>query len=612
MAPKPQPKKPQGAPAPSPARAGGLPPILLAALVLAAAVLPYLQAVRYEFVWDDRVLVGPDLDVRGPGDLARLWRLPFDSLLRDSAENRSYFRPATLYTLAADRALHGDRPAGYHATNIAWNALAALLLWLFLRDLTRRPLASTAGACLFALHPAHPESVAFVSGRTDLVAGAFVFASLWAAVRWGPRIRPPWRKLLPAALLLLPGMLAKEISLFAAPLPLLALRIADRRIDARGIAAAAIPIAAAAALYLACRIAVLGPSPLPSVSPVAGAWSQVLTSFWVLARYLTLLLAPVGLSAWHEVPHLAAPDAVSVAGVLALAALIAALVATLRRRTAWALPPALLATTLLPICWVRIVSGSLVAERLLYLPSASIAVAVALLPGVVAARASARAAAQPASAPASGPARAPGRGGARDAGPAFLGACAAAALVLLAILLARVPVWRNEGTLYGSMLRASPGSPFVHAALGGYHYRRGELERAAYHHRLSWVLQPDYTDALLNLGAAQEEMGTIDSAFVSIRELVRRRPDYAAAWYALGNLQVRAGRPDSAVVAYGSALRLDPRFAQAENNLGVALERMGRTEEALVHYRRAGEILPGYREAANNLERLSAERARKP
>jgi tetratricopeptide (TPR) repeat protein len=569
--------------------------LLLGAVVLLCAVLPYLQTTRYEFVWDDRVLVGPHLDVRGIADVGRLWRTPFDSLLRESAHQRSYFRPVVLYSLAADRALHGDRPAGYHAGNIAWYALAALLLWLFLRDLTGRPLAATAGAILFALHPAHPENVAFVSGRTDLIAGAFLFGALWAAVRWGPSVRPAWRKLLPASLLLLPGLFAKEIALFAAPLPLLALWVVDRRASLRTLAAAAVPLVAATLLYYACRVAVLGAAPLPPVTPVEGTLPQVLTSLWVLARYVALLLVPAGLSAWHEVPHLAAPDAVAIAGLFALAALTAGLAATLRRRSAWSLPLALLAVALLPVCWVRILSGSLVAERLLFLPSAAVAVAVALLPG----RRGAGAAAAPPTRPA-------------DADAALLGACGAAAVALLLLLAARVPVWRDEGTLYGSMLRAAPESPYVHAALGGYYYRLRDLPRAAYHHRRCYELQPNYTEALLNLGAAQEEMGRVDSAFVSIRELVRRRSDYAAAWYALGNLHVRAGWPDSARAAYETALRLDPRFAQAENNLGVALERMGRPDEALVRYRRATEILPGYREAENNRARLEAERGRKP
>src|SRR5512144_885378 len=160
MSKAPQPKKSQGT-----SRAAAAPlrrretrlsrsrTLLLGALVLAAALLPYLRTVRYDFVWDDRVLVGPHLDVRGPADVVRLWGTPFDTYLRDSALQRTYFRPLVLYSLAADRALFGDRPGGYHAMNVAWYALACLFLWLFAWEITGRPAAAAAGAILFALHP---------------------------------------------------------------------------------------------------------------------------------------------------------------------------------------------------------------------------------------------------------------------------------------------------------------------------------------------------------------------------------------------------------------------------------------------------------------------------
>ena len=68
-------------------------------------------------------------------------------------------------------------------------ALACLFLWVAAWQLSERPAAAAAGAVLFALHPAHPESVAFISGRTDVLCGAFLFAALAAALGLGPRIR---------------------------------------------------------------------------------------------------------------------------------------------------------------------------------------------------------------------------------------------------------------------------------------------------------------------------------------------------------------------------------------------------------------------------------------
>lgn len=561
---------------------------------MAVALIPYWSSLGFDFVWDDPYVIGPHLDVRGPGDLVRIWRTPFDVLLKDEAMTRTYFRPVSLLSFALDRALGGDDPRGYHAQSLFWHAAATLFLWLLAWEISGRPLAAAAGTVIFALHPTHPENVAFVSGRTDLLAGAFLFASLWAAARFGPRIRSPWLRLLPAALLLAPGIFAKEVALFGAPLLPIALWLRDRRLGPGAVARASAAPLAVALLYLAARVSVLGPTPLPSIAPVQGAMPQIWTSVALVARYLALLFVPVELSARHEIPPATSPDLLVAAGLFALAAIAAGIVAATRRRSPWLLPLALFAATLLPLCWVRILAGALLAERFLYIPSGAIALAVALLSGALAARREGRRA----------------KDALPSGGDAPSGLLIGAVLVgawFLTLLLPRVAIWRDEGTLYAAMLRDTPGSPHVHGMAGGYFHRRGDLARAAEHYRRAHELYPASVEMLLNLVAVEDEAGRLDSAFVHARKLVASYPRYAPAWYALGNLYARGDRPDSARLAYQEALRLQPDLAQAENNLGAVLERMGRYDEALAHYRRAGEILPGFPEAARNLARLTAQ-----
>ena len=544
---------------------------LLALLVILAAVLPNLASVEYDFVWDDKVMIGPELRLDEPADLVRIWRTPFDSLLRDPVLHNAYFRPVALLSLAFDRAVWRMTPGGFHVTNVIWYALACVFLWLFAWELSGRPFLSAAGACVFALHPTHPESVDFIAGRTDVICAAFFFASLWAAARWGPRIRSAAWKLIPAATLLLLSLYSKEVALFAVPLPLLVLWIRDRTIGGRALARSALPLAAAVLLYGVSRVAVLGPPALPAASPVEGSGPQILTSVSLVARYVPLLLFPVNLSARHEVPTLTRPDGVFAAGILILAATGVGIILLIRRRSPWAVPLFLFASTLYPLCYARIITGALIAERFLFLPSGSIALAISLLPGAV----------------------------------GFFVAGIAAPIFLF-LFLPRVSIWKDDLTLYSSMLRDSPRSAYVHAVLGSYYYQRRDLPRAIEHHRRAFLLKPEFNESLLNLSAAEEESGQVDSAFAHVRLLLKLRPGYAAAWYALGNLQVHMDAPDSAVTAYGEAIRLNPKFAQAENNLGVVLERLGRTEEAIEHYRRSVEALPGYPDAVNNLARLQA------
>jgi len=581
--------------------------VLLAALLIVAALVPYARTLDFEFVWDDGYVIGPHLDVRGPGDLARLWALPFDQLLKDEVMTRTYFRPAVLYSLALDRAWSGESPRGFHRTNVALYVLVCLFLWLFAWELSGRPLAAWLGALLFALHPAHPESVAFIAGRTDVLGGLSLFAALWAAARYGPTIRRDLWKLAPAALLLIPGLYAKEVALFGTPVVVLALWIRDRRLSLAALARAAIPVAAVCALYLATRFAVLGPNPIPAVTPVEGTIPQILTSVAVVARYLPLLFAPLNLSARHEIVEVIRPDPMFGAGLLVLAAIGYGLFALLRRRSAWSVALALFAATLLPVCYVRLLSGAILAERFLFVPSGALAVAVALLPGVSAAWAKTpapRGGKLP-----RGAAGAPARG--EDAGAGILLAGGAFAIWFAVLLWPRVSIWKDDGALFGSMLRDSPESPHVHAIVGGWYYKQRDLERSAHHYRRAIRYAPDRAgELLLNLGAAEDEMGQRDSAFVHIRTLNALRPGFAPGWYALGNLYVRIDEPDSAIAAYREALRFMPELAQAENNLGAVYERMGDLEAALAAYRRALAALPGYRDATNNLTRLSAEMGR--
>src|SRR5467141_3031944 len=87
---------------------------LLAALVLLAAVLPHLRSLQYGFVWDDKFMIGPQIDLTGPADLGRLWNTPFDAPPPQPVPPNPFLRPVTLLSLALDRAIYASNPAGFH------------------------------------------------------------------------------------------------------------------------------------------------------------------------------------------------------------------------------------------------------------------------------------------------------------------------------------------------------------------------------------------------------------------------------------------------------------------------------------------------------------------
>ena len=179
---------------------------LLIAVIVAAAWAP---ALRGDFVWDDQHdIVNSDRlhHARAIVDVFRhhaMWSA-------DQPETTvATYRPLALATLAIDYQLWGLRPAGFHATSILLHILATLALFLALRRLLRADVPAAALALLFALHPANAEAVAWINGRSEVLALAFGALALWAASA---------RRLLWLPLFLLLAMLAKETGALFVPL----------------------------------------------------------------------------------------------------------------------------------------------------------------------------------------------------------------------------------------------------------------------------------------------------------------------------------------------------------------------------------------------------------
>ncbi|MBM3315010.1 hypothetical protein FJY71_04105, partial [candidate division WOR-3 bacterium] len=166
--------------------------MVLLAVGLAGTV--YLPTLRYDFVWDDIALVveNPDLKLASP--LPLFGRSFMQHQSRQELRPDKYYRPLVVASLWFDARVWGPRPFGFHLTNLVLNTAAALLaVLLLLRLFPGRfwpPLLAGLG---FALHPAHVESVTFVSGRTDILAAVFVLSALLLLLSW--RDRPAWWKL---------------------------------------------------------------------------------------------------------------------------------------------------------------------------------------------------------------------------------------------------------------------------------------------------------------------------------------------------------------------------------------------------------------------------------
>jgi tetratricopeptide (TPR) repeat protein len=399
------------------------------------------------------------------------------------------------------------------------------------------------------------ETVAWIAGRTDLVCGMFLLGA-FVLYRRGRLGNLGWARLAAPVLFAL-ALFSKEM---AATLP--ALVFADRWWDGerrgrlRAAATATAPFLLVLALYLVARNTVLGPPgpPLYTLTPPEHA----ATALFVLARYATLLLLPLGLDAhypYQPVAGLFAPlalfGAVMLVTVLGLAVRFARLQPRVALWTAWIL------VGLTPVMGFGRFGDVLLADRFLYLPSVGLALLAAWAFRSLAG-----------SAPSLRSARAP--------------VASAVALILLfaGLSAARVRVWRDDLTLFTEMAHTSPDSPLVRTNLGLARYGRGEYHTAIEEFRHALHVTPDYALARNNLAAALEREGRLHEAFVEYQAALRHAPGLAEAQANAAILEVRLGRPQDGLGRLRRLVREQGDYLPGRYALAFTLNELGRNDEA--------------------------------
>jgi hypothetical protein len=339
-------------------------------IVLLIGGLAFAAVPSFDLVWDD-------LHFLHPGSILSQGALP-QLLMSDwslDGPRSGYYRPLVTLSLAAETRLFAASPSAYHVMNVVYHLAASLaLVWAALRVLDSRPAAWLAGLA-FVVHPIHTESVAWVSGRTDVMATIFFCLAVGCYAR-AAGIRSPW--MLGALAAAGAALLSKEPAI-ALPVVLLAWEVSRPRSSPPAPAEAMrrlLPVFGLAVGYLALRHLVLGTVAGPLVEGTALS-NRLATGVAVLGRYLALLVAP----------HPANPDYVleplmtwsawpTVASLAALASLSAVVVVAWRRSRTPAFLLAWFLLTLLPSTPLMPVGPAHMAERFLYLPSTAFALAL--------------------------------------------------------------------------------------------------------------------------------------------------------------------------------------------------------------------------------------------
>lgn len=553
---------------PSPSRSRARPPRRHALLVVAVAVAVYSNTLTFGFVWDDHHSVLDSVAIRSLSNVPAMFTTDVWSGGTRDVEPAPYYRPLLQTSLAIDRALWGETPFGYHLTNVLLHALASLLVWAVARRILANDAGALAATLLFAVHPIHTESVAWISARGDMICAALALESFRRHLRYADEGRS--RDLALSLLAFLLSLLAKEMSV-ALPAMVFAYELSLGAAGLRRALGRASSFLAVVFAYLLLRAAMLevtnwGGSPLPH---------RILTSFGIVAEYLRLLILPAGQKVFYDLPvqtRLLAPGVLLPA--LALAGVAAASVLAWHRDRRLSFGVVWTVLMLAPVSGIPAeLAPALMAERHLYLPSVGFALAVGALVAALARRGAA---------PGASP---------HLARPLAIGG----AVVLLGLggaTVARSSVWRDDEALARAWIDEAPNDVGGHLWLASVHGAAGRLVEAEREYLEAIRLRPDSVEAHTNLANLFDETGRRAEAeghYLAALTLAPRNPEVL---YNLAVHRLRGGDYDGAEALLRSVVELNPASCDAHYNLGLIQLAHGDRARAIEHLQAAARIDP--------------------
>lgn len=566
---------------------------LFSLLVCLSAVAAYAAVPWFQFVFDDRGQV-----VENPSLLHLSWIPQYFQhhvwSYRASA-GPSYYRPLFATWLNLNYAFFGLHPAGWHIAVLCLHVLVCWLTYRLVCVVFENREIALAASLLFALHPVHVESVAWVSASTDLLAAVFVISSFLVHRR--AQGASGWVGIVlrgASAACFAGALLAKETALLFPLLVLFdSLLLTRRGRKAVSILASTLPYFLVVVVYCLIRAGVLGGfsrtiSPLPPTV-------FLLTLPSVLLFYLGMLLVPAGLSPFYDSPYVDNPDLLHFWVPLLVLTGVAALgYASVRRRPSsnetaldrrrcgfmllWAglfLLPALDLPVLDP--------GEIVHDRYLYLPSIGFLAVVAFALQRLAVRLSASKRAQ----------------------ALLLGGMA---LVLGAATAAQSLHWRNDLVLYQRGAAVAPDNVNAQNNLANSYLESGDYDRGIALHKKILEAHPRHVDSYFNIGMAYYNQSQFPVAEGYFRQALQLRPE--PEWYfQLGLTQFKAGEVASAEGSLKQALRGGADRSGFHVALGAVYETEGKLRLALGEFELARALDPQNQPLQKEIEKIKQQLA---
>lgn len=618
--------------------------VWVAAALVALILFIYAPVLHYGFTsFDDPAYVSENAHViRGLTLQGVLWAF--------TTGHASNWHPITWLSHMLDVQIYGMNAGGHHLTNLLLHIANTLLLfWLLVRT-TGAWRRSAVVAALFAVHPLHVESVAWIAERKDVLSTLFWMLTMHAYV--GYVREPRLRRYLAVVALFALGLMAKPM-LVTLPLVLLLLDVwplGRVRIEAGRLKVwlwlirEKIPLFILAAASSTVTILVQWRGGAVQSFEAASLQERLANALFSYAAYLGQMVWPLNLAAYYPSGHLSAGAvAASAVGLIAATVLV---IRYSRSRPLFFMGWLWYLITLIPVIGLIQVGGQARADRYTYVPLIGVFVIAAWGISLFLKRW-------------------------QNGNAALQAAACIPVLALAAGARSQVHYWKNDLALwehtvkvtadnyfartnlgfslidngdlaagiaqYTRALEIKPDSAETHNALGSALLKQGKLDAAMKQFTLALRIEPRFADAhsnrgmvlakkglikeavaefqkaleispenpevQYNFGFALADQGKLDEAMSYYRKALALKPDYAEARFQMGNAFFGKGMLSEAAAEYDKALQINPGFADAHNNLGVVLLKQNRHDEAVAHFTEALRIDPNNKQARANLNR---------
>jgi len=516
---------------------------VLICLVLTIVTLAvYWQVTNHEFIgFDDPVYVTANRHIQTGLTLESIsWSF--------TSTHAANWHPLTWLSHALDVQIYGTKPGGHHLTNVLFHMANSLLLFFVLRRMTGALWKSAIVAALFALHPLHVESVAWVAERKDVLSSFFWMLAMWSYVRYVES--PGVKRYLLLAFFFALGLMAKPM-LVTLPFVFLLLdywplkRLSQGKSFDKRLVLEKIPLFAfAAASCVATFFAQYSGGAVSSLTgiPFSIRVANALVSY---AAYIGKMIWPYQLAVLYPFPVTVPWWQTTGAGLLLLSGFLLAIRAV-KQQPYFVVGWLWYIGTLVPVIGLVQVGSQAMADRYTYIPLIGLFIIIVWgLPQLLKKW--------------------------RYSQTVLAITAAVILSTFTTVTQYQLQYWENDTTLFKRTLQITNNNYLTHYNLGISLGKIGRTEEAIYHFSEALRINPSYANAHNNLGVALTDLGRTEKAIWHYFEALRLKPDFAGAHYNLGATLVNVGRTEGAITHFSEAIRIRPNFVEAQSALKTAL-----------------------------------------